>query len=203
MVLAAGALLTMGSGCSRAVEGVKQEGSALRFKMKTLEGVEVDLAKYEGKVVMIVNVASKCGYTPQYEQLQQLHEKYAQRGLAILGFPCNQFFGQEPGSATQIREFCRVNYGVTFDMFAKVDVKGENACDLYRFLTSLDTKPKGPGKIGWNFEKFIVNRSGEVVARFGSGTKPDAPEVVEIIERELAKTAGADREAGQGNPAAY
>ena len=202
LFLAVGGLLfTMDTGCSRAVEGVKQEGSALRFKMKTLEGEEVDLAKYEGKVVMIVNVASKCGYTPQYEQLQQLHEKYAQRGLAILGFPCNQFLGQEPGSATQIREFCRVNYGVTFDMFAKVDVKGEKACDLYKFLTSLDTKPKGPGKIGWNFEKFIVNRSGEVVARFGSGTKPDAPEVVEIIERELAKAAGTDREAGQGDPA--
>ena len=203
LFLAVGGLLfTMDTGCSRAVEGVKQEGSALRFKMKTLEGEEVDLAKYEGKVVMIVNVASKCGYTPQYEQLQQLHEKYAQRGLAILGFPCNQFLGQEPGSATQIREFCRVNYGVTFDMFAKVDVKGENACDLYKFLTSLDTKPKGPGKIGWNFEKFIVNRSGEVVARFGSGTKPDAPEVVELIERELAMAAGTDREAGQNNPAA-
>jgi len=202
VVLAAGVLVTMDTGCSRAVEGVKQQGSALRFKLKTLEGEEADLAKYEGKVVMIVNVASKCGYTPQYEQLQQLHEKYAQRGLAILGFPCNQFLGQEPGSATQIREFCRVNYGVTFDMFAKVDVKGENACDLYKFLTSLDTKPKGPGKIGWNFEKFIVNRSGEVVARFGASTKPDAPEVVEIIERELAKAAGTDREAGQNNPAA-
>jgi glutathione peroxidase len=96
-----------------------------------------------------------------------------------------------------------VNYGATFDLFAKVDVKGENACDLYKFLTSLDTKPKGAGKIGWNFEKFIVNRSGQVVARFGSGTKPDAPEVVEIIERELAKTAGADRGAEQGNPPAY
>ena len=203
LFLAVGGLLfTMDTGCSRAVEGVKQEGSALRFKMKTLEGEEVDLAKYEGKVVMIVNVASKCGYTPQYEQLQQLHEKYAQRGLAILGFPCNQFLGQEPGSATQIREFCRVNYGVTFDMFAKVDVKGETACDLYKFLTSLDTKPKRAGKIGWNFEKFIVNRSGKVVARFGSSTKPDAPEVVEIIERELAKAAGTGREVGKNNPAA-
>jgi glutathione peroxidase len=196
-----GLLFTMDTGCNRAVEGVKHDGSALRFKMKTLEGEEVDLAKYEGKVVMIVNVASKCGYTPQYEQLQQLHEKYAERGLAVLGFPCNQFLWQEPGSETEIGEFCRVNYGVTFDMFAKVAVKGKNACDLYKFLTSLDTKPKGAGKVGWNFEKFIVNRSGDVVARFGSGTMPDAPEVVVIIERELAKTAGADREAGRGNPA--
>ncbi len=189
LVLAAGALVTVHTGCSRAVEGVQQETSALRFKVKTLQGEEVDLAKYAGKVVMIVNVASKCGYTPQYKQLQQLHEKYAERGLAILGFPCNQFLWQEPGSEAEIGEFCRMNYGVTFDMFAKVDVKGEKACELYKFLTSLDTKPKAAGKISWNFEKFLVNRSGIVVARFGSGTKPDAPEVVEVIERELAKAA--------------
>jgi glutathione peroxidase len=197
-----GLLFTMDTGCSRAVEGVKHEGSALRFKMKTLQGEEVNLAKYEGQVVIIVNVASKCGYTPQYKQLQQLHEKYSQRGLAILGFPCNQFLWQEPGSEKEIGEFCRVNYGVTFDMFAKVCVKGENACDLYKFLTSLDTKPKGPGKIGWNFEKFIVNRRGEVVARFGASTKPDASEVVEIVERELAKVAGADLEPGKNSPTA-
>ena len=182
--------LFAGNGCAPPVKGLTQEGTVLKFTMKSLDGEEVDLAKYEGQVVMIVNVASKCGYTSQYTQLQQLHEKYAEQGLAILGFPCNQFLWQEPGSATEIQEFCRENYGVTFDMFAKVDVKGENACDLYKFLTALDTQPKGAGKIGWNFEKFIVDRSGNVVARFGSGTKPDAPEVVEIIERELAKTAG-------------
>ena len=168
----------------------------LKFTMKSLDGEEIDLAKYDGRVVMIVNVASKCGYTPQYKQLQQLHEKYAERGLAILGFPCNQFLWQEPGSATEIQEFCRVNYGVTFDMFAKVEVKGENACDLYKFLTALDTQPKGAGKIGWNFEKFIVDRNGNVVARFGSGTKPDAPEVVEVIERELARASTPERTAG-------
>ena len=176
-------------GCGKAVEVKKQEETALRFKMESLDGQEVDLAKYAGKVVMIVNVASKCGYTSQYEQLQALHEKYSEQGLAILGFPCNQFLGQEPGSAEEIRQFCRLNYGVTFDMFAKVDVKGKNACDLYRLLTSLDTKPKGAGKIGWNFEKFILDRNGFVVARFGSGTKPDAPEVISIIETELAKQA--------------
>jgi len=135
---------------------------------------------------MIVNVASKCGYTGQYEQLQRLQEKYAGQGLAILGFPCNQFLGQEPGSAEEIQAFCQKNYGVTFDMFAKVEVNGENACELYKFLTSLDTKPKGAGKIGWNFEKFLIDRTGTVVARFGSGTKPDAPEVDAIIKRELA-----------------
>ena len=103
--------------------------------------------------------------------------------MAILGFPCNQFLGQEPGSAEEIKAFCRKNYGVTFDLFAKVEVNGENACDLYKLLTSLDTKPKGAGKIGWNFEKFLIDRNGMVVARFGSGTKPDDPEVVAIIER--------------------
>jgi glutathione peroxidase len=169
--------------------GLNREGAVLRFTMKSLDDQDIDLTRYAGRVVMIVNVASKCGFTPQYKQLQQLHEKYAEQGLSILGFPCNQFLWQEPGSATAIQEFCRVNYGVTFDLFAKVDVKGKNACDLYKYLTALDTQPKGAGKIGWNFEKFLIDRNGNVVARFGSRTKPDAPEVVEAIERELAKPA--------------
>jgi glutathione peroxidase len=184
--------LFAGSGCDPPVKGVRQEDTVLRFKMKSLDGAEIDLARYKGQVVLIVNVASKCGYTGQYKQLQQLHDKYSKQGLAILGFPCNQFLGQEPGSAEEIKEFCRANYGVTFDLFAKVEVKGENACELYKFLTSLDTKPKGAGKIGWNFEKFLIDRNGIVVARFGSGTKPDSPEVVEAIERELAKTPGSN-----------
>jgi glutathione peroxidase len=179
-------MMTTALGRSQANEGAKQEASALRFRMQSLAGEEVDLARYQGKVVLIVNVASKCGYTPQYEQLQQLHKEYGEKGLAILAFPCNQFLWQEPGSAEEIGEFCRVNYGVEFDMFAKVDVNGPNACELYRLLTSLNTRPKGPGKIGWNFEKFVLNRDGFVIARFGSSTKPDAPEMVSLIERELA-----------------
>ena len=159
----------------------------LSFTMKSLDGKDVGLSKYEGKVVLIVNVASKCGLTPQYGQLQALHDKYAGDGLAILGFPCNQFLWQEPGNAEQIQEFCRVNYGVTFDMFAKVNVKGKEACDLYKTLTALDTKPVGPGKISWNFEKFIIGRDGEVVARFSPRTKPDDPAVLKVIEAELAK----------------
>ena len=159
----------------------------LSFTMKSLSGEDVNLSKYEGKVVLIVNVASKCGLTPQYEQLQALHDKYAEDGLAILGFPCNQFLWQEPGNATQIQEFCRVNYGVTFDMFAKVKVKGDEACDLFKTLTALETEPVGPGKISWNFEKFIIGRDGEVVARFSPRTKPDDPAVVKVIEAELAK----------------
>jgi glutathione peroxidase len=159
----------------------------LSFTMKSLDGKDVDLSDYQGKVVLIVNVASKCGLTPQYDQLQALYEKYADDGLAVLGFPCNQFLGQEPGTAEEIKEFCRVNYGVTFDMFAKVEVNGDGACDLYETLTALDTEPVGPGKISWNFEKFVVGRNGEVVARFSPRTKPDDPELVKVIEAELAK----------------
>jgi glutathione peroxidase len=159
----------------------------LSFTMKALDGKDVNLGKYQGKVVLIVNVASKCGLTPQYEQLQALHDKYSEKGLAILGFPCNQFLWQEPGTAEQIQEFCRVNYGVTFDMFAKVNVKGDEACDLYKTLTALDTEPVGPGKISWNFEKFVIGRDGEVVARFSPRTKPDDPAVLKVIEAELAK----------------
>ena len=109
------------------------------------------------------------------------------KGLAILGFPCNQFRNQEPGTAKEIQQFCRLNYGVTFPLFAKIEVNGNGACDLYKHLTSLDTKPIGAGKISWNFEKFVIGRNGEVVARFSPRTKPDAPEVIKVIEAELAK----------------
>jgi len=159
----------------------------LSFTMKSLDGKDVDLSKYQGKVVLIVNVASKCGLTPQYEQLQALHDKYSEDGLEILGFPCNQFLFQEPGTAEQIQEFCRVNYGVSFDLFAKVKVKGKDACDLFKTLTSMDTEPVGPGKISWNFEKFIMGRDGEVAARFSPRTKPNDPKVLKVIEAELAK----------------
>jgi len=173
---------------SNAVEKeARKVSKPLSFTVKSLGGKDVDLSKYQGKVVLIVNVASKCGLTPQYKQLQALHDKYAKNGLAVLGFPCNQFLFQEPGTADEIQEFCRVNYGVSFDMFAKVEVNGKEACDLYKTLTALDTKPVGPGKISWNFEKFIIGRDGEVVARFSPRTKPDDPEVIKVIEAELAK----------------
>lgn len=165
----------------------KKAAPALSFTMKSLDGKPVDLAKYQGKVVLIVNVASECGLTPQYDQLQALHDKYHSQGLAIVGVPCNQFGMQEPGSSEDIQQFCKKNYGVKFDLLAKVDVNGEKACDLYKHLKSLDTKPKGPGEVSWNFEKFVINRQGEVVARFEPRTKPDAPEVLKVIEAELAK----------------
>jgi glutathione peroxidase len=174
--------------CSAATadEGDKG-GPALQFKMQSLDGKDVDLNKYAGKVVLVVNVASKCGLTPQYKELQALHEKYADQGLAVLGFPCNQFGAQEPGTPDEIREFCQSNYGVSFDLFGKINVNGEDACPLYKYLTALDTKPTGSGKISWNFEKFLVGRDGEVVARFAPRTKPDDAEVIKLIEAELAK----------------
>jgi glutathione peroxidase len=156
--------------------------------MKTLDGKDVNLAeKYKGKVVLLVNVASKCGLTPQYEQLQALHDKYAKQGLAIVGVPCNQFNGQEPGTAEQIAQFCEQKYGVEFDLLAKVDVNGENAAPLYKYLTSKATNPKFAGDVGWNFEKFLFDRNGQLVARFAPRVKPDSPEVVEVVEAELAK----------------
>ncbi len=186
-LFAAGILLTAIPPSFAADGDTKKVGKALDFKMKTLSGKEVDLGKYQGKVVLVVNVASKCGLTPQYEQLQALHTKYSKKGLAILGFPCNQFREQEPGTAEEIQEFCRANYGVEFDMFAKIEVNGDGACPLYKYLTSLETKPKGAGDISWNFEKFLIGRDGQVVARFEPKKKPDDPEILKAITAELAK----------------
>jgi len=158
---------------------------ALSFTMDSLDGKPIKLSKYEGKVVLLVNVASECGLTPQYEQLQDLHDKYKDQGLAILGFPANEFGKQEPGTNKQISEFCSKNYGVKFDMFSKVVVKGEGKCELYQFLTSKEKNGKFGGEIGWNFEKFLLNKKGEVVARFAPNVKPDADVVIKAIETEL------------------
>jgi glutathione peroxidase len=164
-----------------------EKNAGLDFTVRSLDGKDVPLVEYRGKVLMIVNVASKCGLTPQYKQLQALYEKYGKDGLVILAFPCNQFGAQEPGSPAEIQRFCTVNYSVTFPLFAKVEVNGDGASPLYKHLTALSLTPKGPGRIAWNFEKFIVGRSGEVVARFDPRTKPDAPEIIKVIEAELAK----------------
>jgi glutathione peroxidase len=161
----------------------------LHGKLKSLGGQEVDLTQYHGKVLLIVNVASECGYTPQYRGLQALYDKYGQSGFRVLGFPCNQFGRQEPGTSEQIAQFCQKNYGVTFDVFEKIDVNGKNQCDLYKYLTSPDTNPKGAGPIQWNFEKFLIARDGTPVARFGSGVAPESKSLVEAIERELEQSA--------------
>jgi glutathione peroxidase len=158
---------------------------ALNFKVPTIDGETVDLEQYEGKVVLIVNVASQCGLTPQYEGLEKLYGQYKEKGLVVLGFPCNQFGKQEPGSEAEIKEFCSSKYKVTFPMFSKLEVNGEGASPLYKYLTSQDTQPVEKGAISWNFEKFLVGRDGKVVARFSPRTKPDAAELVKAIEAQL------------------
>ena len=165
----------------------KKEHPVFSQEMKSLKGKKVELSKYKGKVLFVVNTASKCGATPQYKQLEELHEKYSKKGLAVLGFPCNQFGKQEPGTSEDILAFCEENYGVKFDMFSKVDVNDVDAAPLYKFLTSDKTGLKDTGEVEWNFEKFLINRDGKVVARFRTRVKPDAPEVIKAIEAELAK----------------
>jgi glutathione peroxidase len=151
--------------------------------VKTIDGKDKQLGEYSGKVLLIVNVASYCGYTGQYSGLEKLSEKYHDAGLRVLGFPCNDFGAQEPGSNEEIVQFCDKNYGVTFDLFDKVHAKGSNKHPLYDRLTS-SVEPKGD--VSWNFEKFVVGKNGEIVARFKSGTTPDSSELIQIIERELA-----------------
>lgn len=164
--------------------------AALNFTMKTLDGKKVNLAeKYKGRVVLLVNVASKCGYTRQYEGLQGLHEKYADKGLAVVGVPSNQFGGQEPGTAEEIAEFCESTYGVEFDMLEKVNVKAseEKQAPLYKYLTSEKTNPKHGGDIKWNFEKFLIDAEGNVIGHYRSKVEPDSEELVEAIEKALEK----------------
>jgi glutathione peroxidase len=160
--------------------------AALNFTMNSLEGKPVDLSKYQGKVVLMVNVASQCGYTPQYAGLEELHRKYAGKGLSILGFPANDFGRQEPGTNAEIAEFCEKNYGVEFDMFSKIVVLGRGQAPLYQFLTSKQTNPKFSGDVAWNFEKFLVGRNGEVIGRFVSSVEPLSSEMVSAIEKALA-----------------
>src|SRR5262245_15786203 len=161
--------------------------TAVDFKMKGLDGKQVDLSKFKGKVVLFVNVASKCGYTPQYKGLQKLHEDYSKEGLVVIGVPANDFGEQEPGTDKQISEFCTSKYGVKFVMLSKVSVKGDEKTPLYKFLTEKDTNPDSPGEIKWNFTKFLIGRDGKIVKRFESKVAPTAKPVVEAIEAELKK----------------
>ncbi|MCP4169445.1 MAG: glutathione peroxidase [Fuerstiella sp.] len=171
--------------CAVAEETEKKPATSVHdFKIQSLDGKDVDLSIYENKVLLVVNVASECGATPQYTQLQKLHEEYSGRGLVVMGFPCNQFGAQEPGTAGQIQKFCSTNYRVKFPMFAKIQVNGAGQAPLYDFLK---TSAEDHSNIGWNFEKFVVGKDGKVVARFKTGTTPDAPEVVRLLEEELGK----------------
>lgn len=153
-----------------------------RLTAKTIDGEERSLRDYAGKVLLVVNVASQCGLTPHYKGLQELHENFRDRGLVVLGFPCNQFGAQEPGSEAEIKTFCETRYGVTFPMFTKIDVNGSSRHPLYAFLTEQPTQPDGPGDIQWNFAKFLIDRSGNVAARFAPTTKPVSDEIVSAIE---------------------
>lgn len=157
--------------------------AALNFTMNSIDGKSVDLSKYEGRVVLMVNVASECGYTPQYAGLEELHKKYASKGLSILGFPSNDFGSQEPGTNGEIAQFCKQNYGVEFDMFSKIVVRGSGQAPLYKYLTS---HPKFTGPVDWNFEKFLIGRNGEVIGRFKSPVEPTSKELMGAIETALA-----------------
>ncbi len=160
--------------------------SVYEFTMKDIDGKDVKLDAYNGKVVMIVNTASKCGYTPQYEGLQALYDKYKERGFVVLGFPANNFMGQEPGTEEEIKEFCTLKYKVTFPMFAKISVKGEDQHPLYNFLTNKATNPEFSGDVSWNFNKFLADRTGNVVARFGSKDTPESEPIVAAVEKYIA-----------------
>jgi glutathione peroxidase len=153
--------------------------SVYEYTIKTIDGQEKTLAEYRGKVLLIVNVASHCGFTGQYAGLESLYRKYSERGLVVLGFPCNQFAGQEPGDESEIKSFCSLKYDVTFPMFSKVDVNGKDAHPLYEFLKSSQPGLLGVQRIGWNFTKFLVDRNGNVVKRFGALVTPIS------IEREI------------------
>ena len=155
------------------------------IEVQTISGENISLGQYKGKALLIVNTASKCGFTGQYDGLQKLYESYKDKGFVVLGFPSNDFLRQEPGTNEEIQAFCKLNYGVTFPMFAKVSVKGDNQHPLYRNLTSEAAHPGFGGKISWNFNKFLVSPSGQIVARFGSRTKPSDPALIKAIEANL------------------
>ena len=168
-----------------------QPVSPLDFKLKSIDGKEMDLSQFRGKPVLLVNVASKCGLTPQYEALQALHEKYKDQGLVVIGIPANNFGGQEPGTEAEIKEFCSTKYNVTFPMAGKISVNGDDKHPLYKFLTEEKTAKDFAGDIEWNFAKFLVDRNGNVMARFSSRTKPDDAKVTGAIEKALAAEAAA------------
>ena len=156
------------------------------FTLPSIDGDPMPLANFKGKVVLLVNVASKCGFTPQYKGLEALYEKYKDQGFVILGFPANNFGSQEPGTNQEIKTFCSTKYNVSFPMYAKVSVKGADQTPLYQYLTT-KADPTHSGDIKWNFTKFLVDRDGRVVQRFESAVTPDSPEVISAVEKELKK----------------
>lgn len=182
----AAVLIVGGSLLAGDPKGDQKVTGPLDFKMAGIDGNDVDLGQYKGKVVLLVNVASECGYTPQYKGLQELYQKYGQDGLVVIGVPSNDFGKQEPGTNAQIKDFCKSTYKVSFPLLGKVVVKGDHKVPLYQFLTAKDTNPKYAGEIGWNFEKFLIDRKGQVVGRFKSGVEPMSEPLTSAIKKELA-----------------
>ncbi len=179
MIIGLGAVALMG--------GENSETSVYQFTLNDIDGSAVLLETFKGKVLLIVNTASQCGLTPQYEGLQALYQKFKDKGLVVLGFPANNFGNQEPGSNEEIKKFCSTNYGVGFPMFAKISVKGEDKHPLYQFLTAGAGKPELAGEITWNFEKFLFDRQGRVATRFAPKTKPESEEIIKAVEALLTK----------------
>lgn len=155
------------------------------FTMKDINGKDTRLSEYEGKVVLVVNVASRCGFTPQYDGLEKLYQKFKDKGFVVLGFPANDFLWQEPGTDEEIKLFCSTKYNVTFPLFSKISVKGKNKHPLYQWLTSKETNPEFSGDVSWNFNKFLIGRKGAVVARFGSRVTPESEDLQTAIEAAL------------------
>ena len=154
------------------------------FELNNINGENIPLKKFEGQVLLIVNTASECGYTPQYEGLQSLYEEYKDKGVAVLGFPANNFGGQEPGTDEEIKQFCKVNYGVTFPMFSKISVKGDDINPLFDYLTS-QSNPDFTGEIKWNFEKFLIGKDGQLLRRFRSDVTPQSDQIINAIDKAL------------------
>jgi glutathione peroxidase len=179
-------VLTLMLTIAAAVAGAEAH-SIYDFTMRSIDGQQVSLKSYSGKVVLLVNVASKCGFTPQYAGLESVYEKYKDRGLVIVGIPANNFAQQEPGTNEEIKKFCSNKYNVSFPMMSKVSVLGDDETPLYQFLTSKSANPQIGGDIKWNFTKFLFDRNGNPVARFEPAVKPDSPEVTAAIEATLGK----------------
>jgi glutathione peroxidase len=183
-MVSSGALMLLGSLLitTPLAVAVAGEKSVYDYSMTSIEGKAIPLSTYKGKVLLIVNVASRCGFTPQYKDLEALYRKYQDQGFTILGFPANNFLGQEPGTDAEIKAFCTLNYGVTFPMFSKISVKGDDQHPLYRYLTSDEANPSTSGGVKWNFQKYLVGRDGKVLAMFGSRVKPLSEEVTAAVE---------------------
>lgn len=184
-ICAAAVAVSLSTRANGALDSGEMMNSIYDFTLKDIDHKEVNLGQYRGKVVLMVNVASRCGFTPQYEGLQKVYVKYKDRGFVILGFPANNFMAQEPGTDEEIKTFCSTKYNVTFPIFSKISVKGDDIHPLYKFLTSKETNPDFGGDIKWNFSKFLVDKNGKIIARFEPKVTPESDTMIQAIEKAL------------------